>query len=823
MTFTPDFGLGPREDEEGLFSRHIDGQLVRLDKPTEEDFGKEVKLQIDGWYVTIRMAGPLKDAQGNIVLDIKERPTPQYTTILDAVVKLNSALDAVVKLNVKLNAELDAFVELNAVKLNAERTEKPVKPYVPTLCHQPHMTPVAVCRLCVVQVYGQRRGVPACQQQVKDGMQVFTMHAPKFEGEQVRRSVGILTELLITDHLRLAPAPAPAEDLAAFNEIEQIAIDCKVSSRFGLDVFASGDVRLPEFGPPVDHRVLDSSSPVFLVDHTACILCDRCSRACNEVKNNHVIGRTGKGRNTGIGFDLNDKMFESSCVQCGECMISCPTSAITFKPAGEVKSKADSTSEPVPLAELIKDPFFAEVPPKLLLWQKGLVRRLRRKAGYILCRQGEPGNVAFRIKEGELGITRRDGQGRLGELIRSTVVDQIVGEMACLSGTPRNADISVLNDAEVWEVRRNVLDRMMRSPAQHGFFEQIYRERALPTALRASELFSDLPPGQVESLKSQLRFVRVSPGQKIFMQHEEGDHLYLIRLGHVRVGISRDGQEARYLYRGPGTVIGEMGLLAISEKDANRTEEEVCSALRDALALGDLPPGKRTATCEALDHVELARIDRLVFLDLVRQAPTLLSKVVRMALGRLREETPQMRQFLDEGLYQGQSLLTLDLTKCTRCDECTKACIQQHGIESHGQPITRLLREGLRFGDFLVATACRSCKDAYCMIGCPVDAIHRGKHQQIVIEDHCIGCGLCARNCPYDNISMQPNSLDLMEAEDPERPGQTRQVARAKAATCDLCDADGQEERLAPRCVYACPHDAANRMTGEDLLRIVMG
>lgn len=93
------------------------------------------------------------------------------------------------------------------------------------------------------------------------------------------------------------------------------------------------------------------------------------------------------------------------------------------------------------------------------------------------------------------------------------------------------------------------------------------------------------------------------------------------------------------------------------------------------------------------------------------------------------------------------------------------------------------------------------------MIGCPVDAIHRGKHQQIVIEDHCIGCGLCSRNCPYGNIFM---------AQDVRSP-----VARLKAATCDLCDAEGREDHPTPRCVYACPHDAAHRMTGDQLLRAV--
>lgn len=180
-----------------------------------------------------------------------------------------------------------------------------------------------------------------------------------------------------------------------------------------------------------------------------------------------------------------------------------------------------------------------------------------------------------------------------------------------------------------------------------------------------------------------------------------------------------------------------------------------------------------------------------------------------------------MQEFLEQGLYQGQSLLLLDLTKCTRCDECTKACAQQHGTASHGQPITRLIREGLRFGDFLVATSCRSCKDAYCMIGCPVDAIHRGKHMQIVIEDHCIGCGLCVRNCPYGNISLERNLLDMMDVDDPGDPGHTHKKARLKAAVCDLCDAEGREDHPTPRCVYACPHDAAHRMTAEELLTIV--
>ena len=103
------------------------------------------------------------------------------------------------------------------------------------------------------------------------------------------------------------------------------------------------------------------------------------------------------------------------------------------------------------------------------------------------------------------------------------------------------------------------------------------------------------------------------------------------------------------------------------------------------------------------------------------------------------------------------------------------------------------------------------------MIGCPVDSIHRGKHQQIIIEDHCIGCNLCANNCPYGNIQTLDSEVDQLEVPDPHHPGRTHAVPRAKAATCDLCDAGNTREQPLPACVSACPHDAAHRMTGDEL------
>jgi CRP-like cAMP-binding protein/NAD-dependent dihydropyrimidine dehydrogenase PreA subunit len=630
MSLIPEFASAPREEDEGLFSRDLNGQLIRSDAVTDEAYRRTVKLSVNGESVELPMAEPLNDVQGNTVMDIDGRTTPRYTTILDAVLKLNATPQAEGKQQVR----------------------------VATLCHQPHMKPVAVCRMCMVQVCSragdklipERKLSPACQLRGRDGMEIFTMNAPGEYGDRVRHAVGLIAGLLMSDHLKPLTSEHDKE-LAEFNELGQLTFPSGPDrSRFAQPVFATGAHRTPVVEPPGGRRAKDLSSPVIEVDHSACILCDRCIRACDEVVRNNVIGRTGKGLSAGIGFDLNYEMFASSCVQCGECMVSCPTTAITFKPLKKIRSTDGPDLEPVSLEELRKDPLFSGVPPKFLLWQTALVLRRPVTAGGVLCRQGEPGNRAFIIKRGRLQGLQHDDKGNVLREFECTKDDVIVGEMACLSGGPRNADIVALEDGEVWEVRRNVLDRMMRSPAQQGMFRMLYNERALDTAMTTLRLFAGLPQSESDFLKQTLRprleFIRVTPGAIIFKQGDlANDRLYLIRLGHVRAEISRDGQKISVFYRGPNTVIGEIGLLALSSKDAGKSPEqvdrEVCDALDHAPA-GDLsaalPAGQRTTTCSALDHVELVRIGRSDLLETVRRCPVLRMRLIKVALDRLRED-----------------------------------------------------------------------------------------------------------------------------------------------------------------------------------------
>jgi formate dehydrogenase major subunit len=178
---------------------------------------------------------------------------------------------------------------------------------IPSLCHDPRLRPVGVCRMCVVDV-GERVLAAACVREATDGMNVQT------NSEKVERCRRTLTELLMSDYA----AESLREQKTGDDSLLELARD------YGIERSA---IELPAG----DGRPQDLSSPVIDVDLAACILCDRCIRACDEVQHNNVIGRTGKGYGSRISFDLNVPMGDSTCVACGECAAVCPTGALTDK------------------------------------------------------------------------------------------------------------------------------------------------------------------------------------------------------------------------------------------------------------------------------------------------------------------------------------------------------------------------------------------------------------------------------------------------------------------------------------------------------------
>ena len=174
---------------------------------------------------------------------------------------------------------------------------------------------------------------------------------------------------------------------------------------------------------------------------------------------------------------------------------------------------------------------------------------------------------------------------------------------------------------------------------------------------------------------------------------------------------------------------------------------------------------------------------------------------------RIPESLPEAPQIAPERLafltrerfINGTAVMAIHLDRCTRCDDCVRACADTHG----GDP--RFLRHGPQQAELMVTRACLHCQDPVCMIGCPTGAIYRREEGGTVCIDDptCIGCGSCASNCPYEAIRM---------VEITDRAGQALEDDRGqpilKATKCDLC----VDQPEGPACVRACPHNALLRI-----------
>lgn len=481
----------------------------------------------------------------------------------------------------------------------------------------------------------------------------------------------------------------------------------------------------------------------------------------------------------------------------------------------------------VPIGELRQDTLLRGLPYKYLEFNDRTVVRRRYRRGEVVCREGEFGSTAWLIIRGRVELSFADGR----PAARLDPASRIVGEMACLSHRPRTATIRAVDeDVELWEVRRNFLDMLRRFRGSRAELDRLYLERLLPLALGGADLLdadlgerfrltADERAGIADYLRDVARCRLVDPGQVIVEQGEEAKEFFFIRLGNVEIARRRSPRDPEIVFSriGAGQCFGELGILsALRPEDFGTANNPIHNAWPDGAAYGF-----RTTTCRALDNVELVCFPGEALAHLMQRYERFRYRVVRMALQRLREnrDDPTKRlpegeeDFLDQGLFHAQRLLALDLHKCTRCDECTRACADSH----HGSSqidISRLLREGRRFGSYLVASSCRSCEDPYCLVGCPVDSIHRRPPRAglntlaIYVEDWCVGCGLCEKNCPYGSITMVPRA---------GRAGSRAQVRQA--SNCDLCEPIGGARGKEPMCVHACPHDAAHRMSGDELKR----
>jgi len=433
------------------------------------------------------------------------------------------------------------------------------------------------------------------------------------------------------------------------------------------------------------------------------------------------------------------------------------------------------------------------------------------RAGEVIFERNAPGSSLFGVAQGQVlvqvdpadpSITVPLGQG------------EIFGEVGLISGRKRGATIRAGSDCILVEISRTAALKLMSAvPSAAREVTRVTTERSLlqifKSGLGAADLKQVVAGAKVETVKA---------GQALIKEGEAGDDIFIIRSGSMVVEKMIGGKPVFLSYVPAGSYVGEMAVV---------------------------DGGARTATVRAAVKSDVIRIPGEAFRPLLEAKPAL--------RGKLREEMAsrsQLNNFIeskkdsfegvvdmytgvanflvDNGLGEATDVLLIDEKLCVGCDNCEKACADSH------DGLSRLDREaGRTYAHLHVPTSCRHCEHPHCMADCPPNAIHRGPTGEVYIDDTCIGCGNCQRNCPYGVIRMdkvppkrpwliswmlfgqgpgpgEPSGLWKKKHADPQAP--------KKAIKCDMCA--GQAG--GPACVRACPTGAAIRVSPEQFLSVAL-
>jgi len=202
-------------------------------------------------------------------------------------------------------------IEANGQKIEARKGETILQSLkraginVPTICHMEGLLPSGTCRMCVVEVEGFGGLVPSCSHPVAEGMKIRT-NTP-----DVMATRKTIIDLLLSNH----------------------PDDCLYCARNGncdlAKLAADNGVRDRSYQGERNHRPKDVSSPSIIRDPDKCILCGKCVRMCDEIQGVSAIDFIQRGSKAYVGTAFNQGLNVSSCINCGQCILVCPTAALS--------------------------------------------------------------------------------------------------------------------------------------------------------------------------------------------------------------------------------------------------------------------------------------------------------------------------------------------------------------------------------------------------------------------------------------------------------------------------------------------------------------
>ena len=421
----------------------------------------------------------------------------------------------------------------------------------------------------------------------------------------------------------------------------------------------------------------------------------------------------------------------------------------------------------------------------------------RPAEGEVVFARNDYSNSFYAIVEGGVVVETPTTEGNM--LAFQLGVGEFFGEMGLISGRRRTATIKAQKRTLLIETpRRSMLKLLASVESVRRTLDTVMMKRAVRQYLSPT-----MREEEVDYLVGTAVIKSYNASEALFNEGDQADGLYLIRRGSVTVSRMISGSDVVLSYVAAGNYVGEMALLS------------------------DKP---RSATIRAAVPTEAIMLESKRFIEVMASHSTVRGRIDSKLLDRMRinqamessTESGNIISFLiKQGLGEATDVLLIDESLCIRCDNCEKACAETHDGTS------RLNREaGPTFAQIHVPTSCRHCEHPHCMKDCPPDAIHRSPNGEVYIQDTCIGCGNCEKNCPYGVIQLAPiapqkNKPTLVSwllfglGDEPGRSEKIDDKSLAKKAVkCDMCK--GQKGGAA--CVRACPTGAALRVSPEKFL-----
>jgi CRP-like cAMP-binding protein/Fe-S-cluster-containing hydrogenase component 2 len=595
-----------------------------------------------------------------------------------------------------------------------------------------------------------------------------------------------------------------------------------------------------------------------------CIGCDRCMRACPVPLSSTVNIADLNLATISDVVAPHVARFTDECVMCGSCVPVCPVNnhrdllMLSLKQRLGIPwdGKVDMSRvlDHLPpgwdiqllLSRLREQPMFSDpqvVPDNYLLHFIASSKVLTFLPGAVALHEGEYGREIIFILEGRFTISSAGANGQdlpVAVLRRG----EFMGERGMLSGQQRNATARAQTAAVVLEVPEQVMQRLIEIvPPVRTFFERLNNARSIESVMKRMAIFQGIADPDIRWIANKIQFKNFDRDEQLFTESDKGqparESLHIIMEGFVKV--------ARRTTAGTGH---------------HKTSERIIAYRQggDYFAGGlDMLGDGRAVTVTAINRVRVAEVPRHEMLTILARYPEVNQRFMtrlqeyRVAavaaesfIGSMEflraaparsyadaEARAGLRALVGGGVVEGTEVLVIDLDKCVHCDKCEDACARRHGH-------SRMNRKGMVVGNISIATACRQCQDPVCML-CSRAGIARMPSGEVYITESCIGCGICAERCPYDNISIVSLEQEIEERTTWQRfaqffskgagkergkrmlpmasmkaaPGPLNiqqpldafgEIRKKVAIKCDLCAGYNNQA-----CVQACPTGAAFR------------